>query len=124
MDAPKLEHLGIEVNDLELVEKICTDLLGAPPFKREEVADEHVINRFFETSNRTKIELLPSTSPDGPIGRHIVHCGEGLHHMAFGVADLDAEIARPEGIAKLVGLNEAPMGRQLRFSILEIRERF
>lgn len=92
----RVEHLGIAVSDLAAAEAIYTDLLGVPPYKRETVESEHVLTSFFATANGPKIELLASTNPQGPIGRHITKRGEGLHHIAFGVENLDAEISRLE----------------------------
>ena len=89
----RIEHLGIAVKDLAAAEKIFTDVLGVEPYKREEVADENVITSFFQTGE-SKVELLQSTSSDGPIARHIDKRGEGLHHVAFSVEDLEAEIER------------------------------
>ena len=92
----RLEHLGIAVADLVEAERIFTDVLGVAPYKREEVEDEGVITSFFQTGD-SKVELLESTTPDGPIARHIDKRGPGLHHVAFLVEDLEGEIARLEG---------------------------
>ena len=86
----RLEHLGIAVADLAEAERIFTDVLGVPPYKREEVADEGVITSFFQTGD-SKVELLESTTPAGPIARHIAKRGPGLHHVAFLVDDLEGE---------------------------------
>lgn len=112
-----LEHLGIAVADLDAAERIYTDLLGVPPYKREEVADENVLTSFFATANGAKIELLASTDPDGPIGRHISRRGEGLHHIAFGVADLEAEMARLEGkgYRRISGPKQGADGKRIAF---------
>ena len=91
----RIEHLGIAVKDLAAAEKVFTDVLGLAPYKREEVKDENVITSFFLTGE-SKVELLQSTSEDGPIARHIAKRGEGLHHIAFHVEDMDAEITRLE----------------------------
>lgn len=91
----RIEHLGIAVKDLAAAEKIFTDVLGVEPYKREEVADEHVITSFFQTGE-SKVELLQSTSSDSPIARHIDKRGEGLHHVAFHVNDIEDEIFRLE----------------------------
>ena len=93
----RIEHLGIAVKDLAAAEKIFTDVLGFEPYKREEVADENVITSFFKTGE-SKVELLQSTSSDGPIARHIEKRGEGLHHVAFHVVDIESEISRLEQI--------------------------
>ena len=93
----RIDHLGIAVRDLDAAERIYTDLLGIGPYKREEVADEGVLTSFFRVGE-SKIELLASTRDDGPIARHLTARGEGLHHVAFHVDDLDAELARLEGL--------------------------
>lgn len=91
----RLEHLGIAVADLASAEKIFEDVLNVKPYKREEVADEGVITSFFQTGD-SKVELLESTTEDGPIARHIAKRGPGLHHVAFLVDDLESEIVRLE----------------------------
>ena len=91
----RLEHLGIAVADLASAEKIFEDVLNVKPYKREEVADEGVITSFFQTGD-SKVELLESTTEDGPIARHIAKRGPGLPHVAFLVDDLESEMARLE----------------------------
>ncbi|MCW5899851.1 MAG: methylmalonyl-CoA epimerase [Flavobacteriales bacterium] len=102
----RVEHIGIAVKDLEAAEELYTRLLGEGPYKREEVASEGVVTSFFRTGPN-KIELLESTRPDGPIAKAIEKRGEGIHHIAFEVADIRAEMARlkAEGF---VLLNEEP----------------
>lgn len=89
----KIEHLGIAVKDLAASEKIFTDLLGAPPYKREEVDSEQVITSFFQIGE-SKIELLQATSDESAIAKHIEKRGEGIHHIAFAVENIEAEIER------------------------------
>ena len=89
----RLEHLGIAVADLEAAEKIFSDVLGAAPYKREEVEDEGVLTSFLR-AGESKVELLASTTEDGPIARHLDRRGPGLHHVAFFVDDLPAELDR------------------------------
>lgn len=89
----RIEHLGIAVKDLAAAEETYTALLGAPPYKREEVEREGVITSFFRVGDN-KIELLESTRPDGPIAKAIEKRGEGIHHVAFEVADIRAEMTR------------------------------
>lgn len=88
-----IEHIGIAVKDLAAAEALYTKLLGAEPYKREAVESEGVITSFFKTGPN-KIELLESTRPDGPIAKAIEKRGEGIHHIAFEVADIKAEMAR------------------------------
>ncbi|MBL0314259.1 MAG: methylmalonyl-CoA epimerase [Flavobacteriales bacterium] len=89
----KIEHLGIAVKDLATSEKIFTDLLGVQPYKREEVESEHVITSFFQCGE-SKIELLQATSPDSAIAKFLDKNREGIHHIAFDVSDIFAEIDR------------------------------
>ncbi len=89
----KIEHLGIAVKDLAASEKIFADLLGVQPYKREEVESEHVITSFFQCGE-SKIELLQATSPDSAIAKFLDKNREGIHHIAFDVTDIFAEIDR------------------------------
>jgi methylmalonyl-CoA/ethylmalonyl-CoA epimerase len=89
----RIEHIGIAVKDLEQAEQVYAKLLGSPSYKREVVEREGVITSFFR-AGPNKIELLESTRPDGPIARAIEKRGEGVHHIAFAVADIRAEMAR------------------------------
>jgi len=89
----RIEHIGIAVKDLAAAEALYTKLLGDGPYKREEVESEGVITSFFRTGPN-KIELLENTRPDGPIAKAIEKRGEGIHHIAFEVADIHAEMAR------------------------------
>lgn len=89
----RLEHLGIAVADLEAAEKIFADVLGTSPYKREEVEDEGVLTSFLR-AGESKVELLASTTENGPIARHLDRRGPGLHHVAFFVEDLPAELER------------------------------
>jgi methylmalonyl-CoA/ethylmalonyl-CoA epimerase len=89
----KLEHIGIAVRDLEKSNALFALLLGTPHYKTETVASEHVSTSFFKTGE-SKVELLEATSPDSPIAKYIEKRGEGIHHIAFEVADIRAEMAR------------------------------
>lgn len=89
----KIEHLGIAVKDLQAAEEIYSKLLGASPYKREEVASESVATSFFRVGPN-KIELLASDNPDSAISRFIDKKGEGIHHIAFDVDDIKAEMKR------------------------------
>ena len=102
----KVEHIGIAVNDLDIANELYEKLLGIPPYKQEEVASEAVLTSFFKIKDQ-KIELLASTNPEGPIGRFLEKKGEGIHHIAFEVDDINKEIQR----LKIEGfriLNEIP----------------
>ncbi len=102
----KIEHLGIAVKDLKEANKIYQALLGVAPYKEERVASEGVVTSFFKTGE-SKIELLAATNENSPIAKFIAKKGEGIHHIAFAVADINAEVARlkKEGF---VVLNDAP----------------
>lgn len=89
----KIEHIGIAVKDLEAANEMYTKLFGAPPYKEEEVASEFVKTSFFRTGPN-KIELLQATDERSAIHGYIERKGEGIHHIAFAVEDIEAETAR------------------------------
>lgn len=89
----RIEHIGIAVKDLDAAEALYHKLLGTPSYKREAVESEGVITSFFQVGPN-KIELLESTRPDGPIAKAIEKRGEGIHHIAYEVQDIHAEMAR------------------------------
>lgn len=89
----KIEHIGIAVKDLENSNKLFARLLGQSHYKIETVASEGVITSFFRTGD-SKVELLEATDPDSPIARFIQKRGEGIHHIAFEVEDIEAEMER------------------------------
>lgn len=102
----KIEHIGIAVKDFLKAIPLYEKLLGAPCYKTETVASENVNTAFFR-QGESKVELLESTDPDGVIARFIEKKGEGIHHIAFEVADIHAEMIRlrQEGFTLL---NETP----------------
>jgi len=102
----RIEHIGIAVKDLTAAEDVYARLLGEGPYKRETVESEGVVTSFFRTGPN-KIELLESTRADGPIAKAIEKRGEGIHHVAFEVADIRAEMARLKA-AGFILLNEEP----------------
>lgn len=89
----KIEHIGIAVKDLEVSNKVFAALFGQEHYKTEEVESEHVITSFFE-SGPNKIELLQATDSNSPIAKFIEKRGEGIHHIAFAVDDIETEIKR------------------------------
>ena len=91
----KLEHLGIAVKNLENANELFASLLGTAHYKIEEVASENVKTSFFQTGE-SKIELLEASSPDSAIAKFIEKRGEGIHHVAFEVEDIYAEMQRLE----------------------------
>jgi len=102
----KIEHIGIAVKDLQKANAVYTALLGTPPYKEEVVESEGVVTSFFQTGE-SKIELLESTNQDGPIAKFIAKRGEGIHHIAFAVDDIVAEVKRLKN-QDFVVLNEIP----------------
>lgn len=102
----KVEHIGIAVRQLAGSIPLFEKLLNSACYKTEEVASEKVTTAFFKTGD-TKIELLESSEPDGVIAKFIEKKGEGMHHIAFEVQDIEAEMKRlqQEGF---VLLNETP----------------
>jgi methylmalonyl-CoA/ethylmalonyl-CoA epimerase len=89
----KIEHIGIAVADLAASNLLFEKLFGAAPYKQEEVASEGVVTSFFQ-AGPNKIELLQATHADSPIAKFIAKKGEGIHHIAFDVTDITAEMAR------------------------------
>lgn len=84
----KLEHIGIAVKSIEESNKVFAKLLGREHYKIETVESEGVSTSFFEVSG-VKIELLEATRSDSPIAKFIEKRGEGIHHLAFAVSDID-----------------------------------
>jgi methylmalonyl-CoA/ethylmalonyl-CoA epimerase len=102
----KVEHIGIAVKNLSGSVPVFEKLLNSQSYKTERVESEKVNTAFFKAGD-TKIELLESTDAEGVIARFIQKKGEGLHHIAFEVADIEAEMSRlkKEGFELL---NEKP----------------
>jgi methylmalonyl-CoA/ethylmalonyl-CoA epimerase len=102
----KIEHIGIAVKDLDAANELYSKLLGVDPYKSEGVESEGVMTSFFQTGVN-KIELLAATNSDSAIAKFIEKKGEGIHHIAFHVDDIYAEMdrLRKEGF---VLLNEEP----------------
>lgn len=102
----KIEHIGIAVSDLQRAAGIYEKLLGTATYKIEEVLSEDVKTAFLHCGPN-KIELLEALTDDSPIAKFIAKKGEGIHHIAFEVADIKAEMLRlkNEGFTLL---NEEP----------------
>lgn len=92
----KIEHLGIAVRDLKAANELFAKLLGKAPYKEESVESEGVRTSFFQVGE-TKVELLEATRSDSPIAKFLDKRGEGIHHIAFDVADIYAEMERLKG---------------------------
>jgi methylmalonyl-CoA/ethylmalonyl-CoA epimerase len=102
----KVEHIGIAVKDLATSIPLFEKLLNSSCYKTEIVESEHVTTAFFKTGE-TKIELLESTAIDGIIAKHIGKKGEGIHHIAFAVNDIKAEMQRLKNEGFIL-LNDEP----------------
>ena len=106
-----VEHIGIAVRDLTASNALFTSLLNVAPYKSEAVEAEGVLTSFFRLNDvqkgQTKIELLEATNPDSPIAKFLEKKGGGIHHIAFEVDDIEAEMDRlkNEGFTLL---NETP----------------
>lgn len=103
----RIEHIGIAVKDIEAAIPVYENLLNTSCYKIEDVATQGVKTAFFKIGEN-KIELLAATRPDSPIAKFIEKNGEGIHHYAFLVDDIQAEIERlkSEGF---VLINEHPV---------------
>lgn len=91
MNPSKIEHIGIAVKDLDKSVSLYEKMLGYKCYKIEEVKDQKVRTAFFKIGE-TKIELLEATDPASPIARFIEKRGEGMHHLAFAVNDLEERL--------------------------------
>lgn len=88
----KIDHLGIAVNSIEDGKNFWSDVLGLPFEGAETVAEQKVTTAFFPVGE-SEVELLESTSPDGPVARYIEKRGQGIQHIAFRVDDIEAALA-------------------------------
>ena len=102
----KIEHIGIAVKNLEQSNALFQQLLGSAHYKIETVASEGVNTSFFRVGEN-KVELLEATREDSPIAKFIDKKGEGIHHIAFEVEDIKAEMKRLESEGFRL-LNEKP----------------
>jgi methylmalonyl-CoA/ethylmalonyl-CoA epimerase len=102
----KIEHLGIAVKQLNDAIPLFEQLLNTPCYKTEEVASEGVSTAFFQTGD-AKIELLEATNEASPIAKFITKKGEGIHHIAFEVENIEAEMKRLQALGFEL-LNETP----------------
>jgi methylmalonyl-CoA/ethylmalonyl-CoA epimerase len=89
----KVEHIGIAVKSIQVSNRLFQKLLGVDPYKSESVESESVTTSFFKVGD-TKIELLESTSEDSAVAKFITKRGEGIHHIAFEVEDIQKEMTR------------------------------
>jgi len=102
----KIEHIGIAVKNISEANKIYEALLGSSAYKSEKVESEGVETSFFRCGE-SKIELLEASNSDSPIAKFIEKRGEGIHHIAFAVNDIRAEMERLKSEGFIL-LNEVP----------------
>lgn len=102
----KIEHIGIAVKNIETSNTLFSKLFGESQYKIEAVESEGVKTSFFKIGNN-KIELLEATNENSAIAKFIEKKGEGVHHIAFDVSDIEAEIKRLKKEGFIV-LNEKP----------------
>lgn len=95
MNLTHIEHIGIAVKDLSESVSFYENVLGLKCYNIEEVAEQKVRTAFFMVG-QTKIELLESTDPDGPISKFIANRGEGIHHLAFAVKNIEEQLSGAE----------------------------
>ena len=91
MEILKIDHLGIAVSDMDGGKSFWTDVLGLE-YEGEEVVEEQKVKTAFLPVGESEVELLESTSPDGPVAKFIEKRGQGFQHVAFRVADIDAAL--------------------------------
>lgn len=102
----KIEHIGIAIKNAEVSTQLFNTLFNTTPYKEEEVLSENVKTIFYKTGE-TKVELLQATNSESAIAKFIDKKGEGMHHIAFAVDDIYAEITRLKA-AGFVFVNETP----------------
>jgi methylmalonyl-CoA/ethylmalonyl-CoA epimerase len=95
MKPTHIEHIGIAVDNLDAAIRYYEDVIGLTCYAVEEVKDQKVRTAFFQVGD-TKIELLESTDPEGPVGKFIEKKGPGIHHLAFAVPDVDKALENAE----------------------------
>lgn len=118
MNLSHIEHIGIAVKNMDEAIKFYEEVLGLKCYAVEEVADQKVKTAFFQIG-QTKIELLESTDPEGPIGKFIEKRGEGIHHIAFAAKCLESSLEelKSKGI-KLIDEKPRPGAEGLNIAFL------
>ena len=124
MKLSHIEHIGIAVKSLDESIKFYEDILGLKCYAMEEVADQKVKTAFFQIG-QTKIELLESTDPEGPIGKFIEKGGEGIHHLAFAAENLESSLQelKDKGV-KLIDENPRKGAEGLNIAFLHPKSTF
>ena len=124
MNLSHIEHIGIAVRNIDEAIKFYEEILGLKCYAVEEVADQKVKTAFFQIG-QTKIELLESTDPEGPIGKFIEKRGEGIHHISFAVNGLESSLEelKSKGI-KLIDEKSRKGAEGLNIAFLHPRDTF
>lgn len=124
MELTHIEHIGIAVKNLEEAIRFYEGTLGLECYRVEEVHDQKVKTAFFMVG-QTKIELLESTDPEGPIGKFIEKKGEGIHHIAFAAKDISSALneAKVKGV-KLIDEVPRPGAEGLNIAFLHPKSTF
>ena len=124
MNLSHIEHIGIAVRNIDEAIKFYEEILGLKCYAVEEVVDQKVKTAFFQIG-QTKIELLESTDPEGPIGKFIEKRGEGIHHISFAVNGLESSLEelKSKGI-KLIDEKPRKGAKGLNIAFLHPRDTF
>jgi len=124
MNPSYIEHIGIAVANLNDAINFYEKVFGLKCYSIEEVPDQKVRTAFFR-AGQTKIELLESTDPEGPIGKFIEKRGEGIHHLAFAVTDIEEKLkfAESSGI-KIIDSKPRPGAEGLQIAFLHPKSTF
>lgn len=124
MNLTHIEHIGIAVKKLAEAIKFYEDVYGLKCYAIEEVKDQKVKTAFFQVGH-TKIELLESTEPEGPIGKFIEKRGEGIHHIAFATDDVDTALSElKKNNIKLIDENPRKGAEELNIAFLHPKSTF
>lgn len=124
MNLSHIEHIGIAVKSLDEAIPFYENVLGLKCYAIEEVKDQKVKTAFFKLG-QTKIELLESTDPEGPIGKFLANRGEGIHHIAFAVKGLQACLkeAEEKGV-RLIDINPRKGAEKMDIAFLHPKSTF
>lgn len=119
-----IEHIGIAVKNLDESIAYYEKVLGIPCYRIEEITDQKVKTAFFQVG-QTKIELLESTAPEGPVGKFIEKRGEGIHHIAFAVEGIENALmeVKDKGV-KLIDETPRPGAEGLNIAFLHPKSTF
>jgi methylmalonyl-CoA/ethylmalonyl-CoA epimerase len=124
MNLSHIEHIGIAVSNLNDTINFYEKVFGLKCYNIEEVPEQKVRTAFFMVG-QTKIELLESTDPEGPVGKFIKKRGEGIHHMAFAVTDIEDKLKFAESIGvKLIDAKPRKGAEGLQIAFLHPKSTF